>query len=483
MSKKVILVTGGQRSGKSGYAQRLALSLSPNPVYLATSRIWDEEFRKRVERHQRDRGPEWTNIEEEKYLSRHDLTDRVVVIDCVTLWGTNFFFDNQSDVELSLSLLKAEFDKLSRQDAYLIFVTNELGMGGVPIDEVQRKFTDMQGWLNQYIASKADKIDNLTKPKGSLGTLEALALQVGLIQQTLSPVLRHPVNVIYASDHGIADEGVSKSPKEVTRQVIHNFLNGGAGVCYLARQHGFELKIVDGGVDFDFPVIPQLIDRKVRKGGTRNFLHEAAMTVEEMEKALQYGADIVTDCYNEGCNVISFGEMGIGNTAASSMWMTCLTQIPLIDCVGAGSGLDSEGVRHKYNVLKRSLENYKGDGSALDVMRYFGGYEMVMAVGGMLRAAELKMIILVDGFIMTNCVLVASRLYPEMQSYCVFGHCGDEAGHKRILDFLGAKALLDLGLRLGEGSGSVCAYPILDSAVRMINEMYSFKQAAITKYF
>lgn len=132
------------------------------------------------------------------------------------------------------------------------------------------------------------------------------------------------------------------------------------------------------------------------------------MTVEEMEKALQYGADIVTDCYNEGCNVISFGEMGIGNTAASSMWMTCLTQIPLIDCVGAGSGLDSEGVRHKYNVLKRSLENYKGDGSALDVMRYFGGYEMVMAVGGMLRAAELKMIILVDGFIMTNCVLVAS---------------------------------------------------------------------------
>ena len=158
MSKKVILVTGGQRSGKSGYAQRLALSLSPNPVYLATSRIWDEEFRKRVKRHQRDRGPEWTNIEEEKYLSRHDLTDRVVVIDCVTLWGTNFFFDNQSDVELSLSLLKAEFDKLSQQDAYLIFVTNELGMGGVPIDEVQRKFTDMQGWLNQYIASKADEV-------------------------------------------------------------------------------------------------------------------------------------------------------------------------------------------------------------------------------------------------------------------------------------------------------------------------------------
>lgn len=327
-----------------------------------------------------------------------------------------------------------------------------------------------------------DKIDNLAKPKGSLGTLEKIAFQIGLIQQTLSPSLLHPVNVIYASDHGIADEGVSKSPKEVTRQVINNFLNGGAGVCFLARQHGFELKIVDSGVDFDFPPIDRLIDRKVRKG-TRNFLHEAAMTVEEMEKAIQLGADIVTDCYNEGCNVISFGEMGIGNTAASSMWMACLTDIPLIDCVGAGSGLDNEGIRHKYNVLKRSLDNYSGDKSPQDVIRYFGGYEMVMAVGGMLRAAELKMVILIDGFIMTNCVLAASSLYPAMLSYCIFGHCGDEAGHKRVLDALHAEPLLNLGLRLGEGSGSVCAYPIVQSAVRMINEMHSFQQASVTKYF
>lgn len=266
-----------------------------------------------------------------------------------------------------------------------------------------------------------DKINNLTKPKGSLGRLEELARQIGLIQQTLSPKLSHPVNVIYASDHGIADEGVSLSPKEVTRQVIYNFLNGGAGVCYLARQHGFEIKIVDGGVDYDFPENPRIINRKIRKG-TRNFLYEAAMTYEEMEKALEYGAEIVEQCFNEGCNIISFGEMGIGNTSASSMWMTCLTGIPLDKCVGAGSGLDKNGVNHKYNVLKKSLENYKGDGSTLDVMRYFGGYEMVMAVGGMLKAAELKMIILVDGFIMTNCVLAASRLYPDMLHYCIFGH-------------------------------------------------------------
>ena len=327
-----------------------------------------------------------------------------------------------------------------------------------------------------------DKINNLTKPKGSLGRLEELAKQIGAIQQTLSPSLRHPVNVIYASDHGIADENVSKSPKEITRQVVYNFLHGGAGICFLAEQHGFDFKIVDGGVDFDFPAIPQLIDRKIRKG-TRNFLYEAAMTYDEMVLALQRGADIVSDCYREGSNIISFGEMGIGNTAASSMWMTCLTNTPLIDCVGAGSGLDEAGVRHKYEVLNRALANYEGDNSVLDVMRYFGGYEMVMAVGGMLRAAELKMVILIDGFIMTNCILAASKLYPEVLSYCIFGHCGDESGHQRLLAYMGVKPLLNLNLRLGEGSGAVCAYPIVDSAVRMINRMHSFKQASVTKYF
>lgn len=327
-----------------------------------------------------------------------------------------------------------------------------------------------------------NRINSLAKPKGSLGRLESLALQIGWIQQTLHPKLLHPMNVIYASDHGIADEGVSQSPKEVTRQVIYNFLNGGSGVCFLTRQHGFEMKIVDGGVDFDFPENPDIISRKIRKG-TRNFLYEAAMTQEELELALQFGADIVSDCHRDGCNIISFGEMGIGNTSASSMWMSCLTDTPLIECVGAGSGLNAEGVRHKYKVLKAAKENYRGNGDTLDIMRYFGGYEMVMAVGGMLRAAELKMIILVDGFIMTNCVLAASLLHPVMLEYCIFGHCGDENGHRKLLDYLHAEPLLHLGLRLGEGSGAVCAYPIIDSAVRMINEMHTFEEEAITKYF
>ena len=158
MEKRIILVTGGQRSGKSSYAQKRALSIAPNPVYLATAHVWDEEFRKRVERHQQDRGPEWTNIEEEKYLSKHDVSGRVVVIDCVTLWGTNFFFANDSDVETSLQQLKEEFLCFTNQPACFLFVTNELGMGGVSVDEVQRKFTDLQGWLNQFIASQADEV-------------------------------------------------------------------------------------------------------------------------------------------------------------------------------------------------------------------------------------------------------------------------------------------------------------------------------------
>lgn len=158
MNPKIILITGGQRSGKSGYAQRLALQLSDCPVYVATSRVWDDEYRMRIERHQRDRGPQWTNIEEEKFLSRHSLTGRVIVIDCMTLWATNFFFDNDSDVDKSLQELKNEFNRFTAQEATFIFVTNELGMGGVSENTLQRRFTDLQGWMNQYVAGKADEV-------------------------------------------------------------------------------------------------------------------------------------------------------------------------------------------------------------------------------------------------------------------------------------------------------------------------------------
>lgn len=327
-----------------------------------------------------------------------------------------------------------------------------------------------------------DTIDNLTKPKGALGRLEEIAFRISLIQQRVNPWLRHPSHLIFAADHGIVEEGVSASPQEITWQQVLHFAEGGGGVNLFCRQHHFQLKIIDAGVDYDFPENIGIINHKIRKG-TSNYLKGPAMTVEEMEQCITHGADLVQGCFDEGCNIICFGEMGIGNTASSSLWMTLFTGIPLEKCVGAGSGLDTEGIKRKCLILQQALTNYTGDGSAADIIRYFGGFEMVMAVGAMLKAAELKMTILVDGFIMTNCMLAASKLYPETIHYAIFGHQGDEAGHKYLLDYLRAKPLLDLALRLGEGTGALCAYPIVDSAVRMINEMNSFHQAEVTKYF
>lgn len=327
-----------------------------------------------------------------------------------------------------------------------------------------------------------DKIDFLTKPKGSLGKLETLAFRICRIQQTLSPKLTKPHNILFAADHGIVEEGVTVSPKEVTWQQLSHFSHGGAGINFLCNQHGFKLVLVDAGVDYDIPAGRGIIDCKIRKS-TRNYLHEAAMTHEEFDLAIERGAKVVEDVYNEGCNIVSFGEMGSGNTSSSSMWMHAFTGIPLADCIGAGAGLDRPGIAHKLDVLSRAWANYSGDGSAKDLMAWFGGYEMVMAVGGMLKAAELGMTILVDGFIMTACILAASKLYPQVLEYAIFGHQGDECGHKLMLEAIGADPILHLDLRLGEGSGAVCAFPILDSAVRMINEMDDFQSVGVTKYF
>lgn len=334
-----------------------------------------------------------------------------------------------------------------------------------------------------------DKIDNLNKPKGSLGRLESLAMQICLIQETLSPKLSHPCHILFGSDHGIEREGVSFTPREVTWQQMINYGKGGGGVNMFCNQHGFKLRVVDVGVDYDFsgPEASHIIPRKIAYG-TRNFLHESAMTEEEWQKALSIGAEQVDECHNEGCNIISFGEMGIGNTSPSSVLMHLFLDIPLVECVGAGSGLAADGIRHKYEVLQASVDNFKannnlGNLSASDITHYFVGYEMAAAIGGMLRAAENRMIILVDGFIMTACILAASGICREVMDYAVFGHCGDEGGHKHMLDAMNAEPLLHLGLRLGEGTGALCAYPIVQSAVNMINEMDNWAHAKVTKYF
>ena len=337
-------------------------------------------------------------------------------------------------------------------------------------------------------AAIQEKIDNLNKPKGSLGRLEELAMQVCLIQQTLEPSLAHPCHLLLGGDHGIEREGVSVSPRCVTWQQMINFTRGGGGVNMFCRQHGFKLRVVDVGVDFLFPIENgelRIENYKIARG-TKNFLYEPAMSEEEFDRALSVGIDLVDACRSEGCRVLSIGEMGIGNTSPSSIWMHLLGGIPLDECIGAGAGLDTPGIRHKREVLAQAVERFHASplrGSLEGMLRYFGGFEMVAAIGAMLRAAEQHIIILVDGFIMTACAVAAIRLYPAAQDYMIFTHCGDESGHKKMLDIVHAKPLLSLGLRLGEGTGALCAFPLVDSAVRMINEMNNFENARITKYF
>ena len=330
-----------------------------------------------------------------------------------------------------------------------------------------------------------DKIDNLNKPKGSLGRLETLAMQICLAQQTLTPSLAHPCHLLLGGDHGIEREGVSVSPREVTWQQMINFTKGGGGVNMFCRQHGFKLRIVDVGVDYDLSDVSGILNCKIARG-TRNFLHEAAMTPDEYERTLRVGIDLADACYAEGCRVLCLGEMGIANTSPSSIWMSLFCHIPLDECIGAGAGLNAAGISHKRDILHQALQHFQEkypQPSAHDIIRYFGGFEMVAAIGAMLRAAELRMLILVDGFIMTACALAACQLYPETKVYMIFGHCGDESGHRCMLNALGAEPLLSLGLRLGEGTGALCAFPIVDSAVRMLNEMNNFDHANITKYF
>ena len=330
-----------------------------------------------------------------------------------------------------------------------------------------------------------EKIDNLNKPKGALGRLEELAIQVCLIQQSLTPSLANPCHLLFGGDHGIECEGVSVSPREVTWQQMINFTHGGGGVNMFCRQHGFKLRIVDVGVDYDLSAVEGIFNHKLARG-TKNFLYEPAMSEKEFDQAIQIGSELVDECIAEGCKVLCVGEMGIANTSPSSIWMSLFGNIPLAECIGAGAGLDKPGIQHKYEVLSKALENYRSQEpqpTTITPLRYFGGFEMIAAIGAMLRAAEQHLIILIDGFIMTACAAAAIQLYPNVKDYMIFTHCGDESGHKRMLDMVGAKPLLNLGLRLGEGTGALCTYPLIDSAVRMINEMNNFDNARITKYF
>lgn len=323
------------------------------------------------------------------------------------------------------------------------------------------------------------KIDNKTKPVGSLGMLEEIALRIGLIQNTFSPVLRQPHLAVYAADHGIANEGVSAYPQDVTWQMVKNFLNGGAAVNVFCRQHNINLTVVDAGVNFDFLIDTKgLIINKPAKS-TKSFLREPAMTVKHAQRCIDTSANIVHSINKEGCNIIGFGEMGIGNTSSASVLMSVICNFPIENCVGRGTGLDDQRMRHKLEVLEKAIARHGKPDTTLKTLATYGGYEIAQIVGGILQAAELKMTILIDGFISTVAYMVAQTIEPQVKDYCIFCHQSSEQAHAFLLDYLKVKPLLNLEMRLGEGTGVAVAFPVIQCAVRFLNEMASFESAAV----
>lgn len=331
------------------------------------------------------------------------------------------------------------------------------------------------------------KLDSKTKPLGSLGRLETLALSIGQILGTPSPVLKDPQMVVFAGDHGLVARGVSAFPQDVSWQMVENFLAGGAAVSVFSRFSGIALTVVDCGVAHDFLAglpegtqRPGLLVRKVAGGekGTADASEQPAMTAAQCQEALQNGMDIVK---NLPGNALLLGEMGIGNTSAASLLLARLAGLDIEVCTGAGTGLDAPAVQRKTAVLREVLARHPEAKAPLDALAAFGGFEIATMVGAVMQAAHERRVVVVDGFIATSAVLVAHALQPLVLQRCVFAHRSGERGHEFMLQHLGVQALLDLGLRLGEGSGGALAWPLLQSACAMLREMASFESAGVSE--
>ena len=322
-------------------------------------------------------------------------------------------------------------------------------------------------------------LDAKTKPLGALGRLEVLALQCALVLRDERARLHRPQLVVFAADHGIAAQAVSAYPREVTRQMVLNFLAGGAAVSVLARQHGLALTVADCGVAADFASHPGLVHLKVEgaEHGTADSTIAPAMTGPQCDAAIALGQRLVAGLPG---NVLLLGEMGIANTSAAALLMARLTSEPLAACVGRGTGLDDRGLQRKHEALARALQRHPTARSPRDVLAALGGLEIAAMVGAVWQAAADRRVIVVDGFISTAAVAVAAAQHPAVLGYCVFSHCSAESGHARWLRHLGVTPLLDLGLRLGEGSGAALAWPLLASACRLLDQMASFDSAGVS---
>lgn len=322
-------------------------------------------------------------------------------------------------------------------------------------------------------------IDNKTKPRGSLGFLEVVAAQIGMLQQSVTPVLTKPTVVVFAADHGLAREPVSAYPREVTEQMVRNIAAGGAGINVFARQHGIEVVLVDSGVDWSSGRPDGVVDRWIGPG-TASSLSGDAMSADEVSRCLAAGADVVDLVVEPDCNVIGFGELGIGNTSAASLLVSSLVGLPLDECVGPGTGLAGEGLSRKLDLLRQVQERHPVPADSIDALRMFAGFEIAQMAGAMRRAYETKRLVLVDGLVATAAFLVAWSQDASIIDNFVFCHESSEPAHTKVLAFLGVKPLVSLGMRLGEGTGCALAYPIIASAVAFLNEMASFTEAGVS---
>jgi nicotinate-nucleotide--dimethylbenzimidazole phosphoribosyltransferase len=325
-------------------------------------------------------------------------------------------------------------------------------------------------------------INNKTKPIGALGMLEEVALSVGLIQGSICPEITQPHIVVFAADHGIAATGlVNPYPQAVTAQMVLNFVQGGAAINVFCRQHDIGLTVVDAGVNYDFGKIAGIVDAKIAFG-TADYVQGDAMSSEQLVNAMQKGAAIVAQQYATGCNTIAFGEMGIGNTSSAALIMHQLCGLPLAQCVGRGTGATDAQYQVKLDVLQAAATVHglgEDDMPVRVLLQKIGGFEIAMMAGAYQKAYDCNMLIVVDGFIATAALLAAHRQQPAIVSNCIFAHTSGEQGHQAMLEYLSAKPLLQLGMRLGEGTGAALAIPLIQSAVNFLNQMASFESAGV----
>lgn len=323
------------------------------------------------------------------------------------------------------------------------------------------------------------RLDTRTKPQGSLGTLETLAVRIGLALDTETPQFHAPQMFVFAGDHGIATDGVSAYPQAVTAQMLLNYLRGGAAINVLARQHNIALRVIDAGVASDIGDHPALTARPVARS-TRNFRVESAMTPKQCEQALETGKALALEALRQGSNALLLGEMGIGNTACASMLLHRRTGWSLDDCVGRGTGLDDVGMARKRERLAQASARCPSQLTPVETITEFGGFELAMITGALLATAEQKCVAVIDGFAVSVAALLAIEIDPRVRSRCIFSHCSAEHAHRKLLEHLDVRPLLDLGMRLGEGTGAAMAWPLIDAAARLMTEMASFESAGVT---